>query len=241
MREVVERLRRPSDSPRLVMTVNAAIMCMAESDEDLTTAVEDADLRLADGMGVLWAWRALGRRLPERVAGIDLMANLVAAAAADGRSIYLLGARPHVVADLAAELARRHQGLRIAGSRDGYFDESQHRAVIDEIAASGADVLFLGMPSPFKEVFAHEHLDEFGADLVIGVGGSFDVLAGYVRRAPAPLQRIGLEWAWRLACEPRRMWRRYLITNTWLARRMAVRAVRRTRRTDRPRPAGQPV
>lgn len=234
MPEVVARLRRPAERPRLVMTVNVALMWMAARDPRLSRIVQDSFIRVADGMGVMWAWRLLGRRLPERVAGIDLMSQLVAAAAADGRSIYLLGAKPAVVEHLRTILLERHPGLRIAGSRDGYFSRSDHPAVVAEVRASGADVVFLGMPSPFKEEFAAEHLDEFGADLVMGVGGSFDVIAGFVPRAPAMLQRIGMEWAWRLACEPRRMWRRYAVTNAWMARELVARAIRRRRRSDRP-------
>ncbi len=229
MPEVLRQLRRAADHPRLVMTVNTATMWMATVDPALSRVVQDADLRVVDGMGVLWAMRLLGRRLRERIAGIDLMSGLVGAAAEDGRSIYLLGARPQVVETLSRVLCEQYPNLRIAGTRDGYFGEADHAAVIADIRASGADVLFIGMPSPFKELWAAEHLDEFGADLVLGVGGSFDVLAGFVRRAPKPLQRIGLEWAWRLACEPRRMWKRYAVTNAWLARRVVSELVRRRR------------
>ncbi|MFN8051589.1 MAG: WecB/TagA/CpsF family glycosyltransferase [Acidimicrobiales bacterium] len=219
---LLERLRQPSATPRLVVTVNAATLWMASVNPALARVIQDASLRVADGMGVLWSWRVLGRRLPERIAGIDLMVGLVAAAAEDGRSIYLLGARDEVVSHLVDVLTTQHPGLRIAGARDGYFSEPEHTAVIDTIRASDADLLFIGMPSPFKELWAAEHLTEFGADLVLGVGGSFDVLAGFVPRAPAFMQRSGMEWAWRLACEPRRMWKRYAVTNAWLARRVVA-------------------
>lgn len=227
MDEVVAQLRMPSPRPRLVMTVNVAIMWMASVDPKLQRIIEDSHVRVADGMGVLWAWRALGRRLPERIAGIDLMGELVGAAAQDGRSIYLLGARQEVLDTLRGVFEERWPGVRIAGARNGYFDESDHTEVVDDVRRSGADLLFIGMPSPFKELWAAEHLDEFGADLVLGVGGSFDVLAGYVPRAPRIMQRAGLEWAWRLACEPRRMWRRYAVTNAWLARHVLARVLRR--------------
>ena len=113
-----------------------------------------------------------------------------------------------------------------------FFTDQEHHDVVSDVKRSGADLLFIGMPSPFKEVFAADHLDEFGADLVMGVGGSFDVISGFVPRAPAMLQRAGLEWAWRLACEPRRMWKRYAVTNAWVARQLVTRMVRRRRRPD---------
>lgn len=226
----VARLRGPSERPRLVVTVNVAIMWMAARDDRLARIVQDAHLRVADGMGVIWAWRALGRRLPERVAGIDLMMHLMEAAAADGRRVFLLGARQEVLDTLVDVLTERIPGLGIAGTHHGYFAAADHDEVVAAVAASGADLLFIGMPSPAKETFAAEHLDAFGTDLVMGVGGSFDVIAGFVPRAPVMLQRMGLEWAWRLACEPRRMWRRYCVTNAWLAGQVARRMTRRRRR-----------
>ena len=226
---VVERLRHASPQPRLVVTINAATMWMASLDAALGAVIAAADLRVADGMGVMWAWRVLGRPLPERVAGIDLMVELVRAAAEDGRSVYLLGAQTDVVDRLAEVLVEQFPALSIAGHRDGYFGEADHAEVVRTIAQSGADVLFIGMPSPFKEVWAAEYLDEFGADLVLGVGGSFDVLAGFVPRAPELMQRFGLEWAWRLICEPRRMWKRYARTNAWLVRALATAMFRRLR------------
>jgi len=233
MPDVVARLRTPSDRPRLVMTVNVALMWMAARDRRLARIVQSSAIRVADGMGVIWSWRVLGRRLPERIAGIDLMVELIEAAAADGRSVYLLGARDEVVDRLCQVLRERYPTLQIAGSRNGYFGRDDDADIVAAVAESGADLLFLGMPSPFKEQFAADHLDAFGADLVMGVGGSFDVIAGFVPRAPALLQRTGLEWAWRLACEPRRMWRRYAVTNAWVARELVRRAIRR-RRPDRP-------
>ena len=234
MPEVVADLRRPADHTRLVMTVNVALMWMAARDDRLGRIVQDAAIRVADGMGVIWTWRALGRRLPERIAGIDLMAQLIDAAAADGRSIYLLGAQQHVIDQLQHVLLQRNPSLIIAGSRNGYFTDEEHHDVVSDVKRSGADLLFIGMPSPFKEVFAADHLDDFGADLVMGVGGSFDVISGFVPRAPSMLQRTGFEWAWRLACEPRRMWKRYAVTNAWVARQLVTRMVRRRRRRPDP-------
>lgn len=227
MDQTVELLRQPSPSPRVAMTVNVAIMWMADRDPRLADIVERASIRVADGMGLVWAWRLLGRTLPERVAGVDLMEQLVAAAGEDGRSVYLLGAKQEVLDRLVEVFAERYPATSIAGTRNGYFGVDDHRSIVADIAASNADILFIGMPSPAKEYFADDHLEAFGCDLVIGVGGSFDVLSGLVPRAPKVMQRLGLEWFWRLICEPRRMWRRYAVTNSWLVAKIATTLARR--------------
>jgi N-acetylglucosaminyldiphosphoundecaprenol N-acetyl-beta-D-mannosaminyltransferase len=116
--------------------------------------------------------------------------------------------------------------LTVAGSRNGYFEAKDHLSIVDEIRASEPDMLFVGMPSPFKDVFCERHRDRLNVPVIVGVGGSFDVLAGFTRRAPKAAQRLGLEWAWRMLMEPRRLWKRYLTTNTefiWLVLREAWR------------------
>ena len=149
---------------------------------------------------------------PARATGIDLFLDLVAAAANDGMSIFLLGARPEVVERTASELRRRHPSLRVAGVHDGYWDDDA--AVVAAVRAASPDYLFLAIPSPRKEFRLRDHLAELGVPFVMGVGGSFDVVAGVTNRGPTFVQRIGMEWAWRLGQEPRRMWRRYLLGNT---------------------------
>jgi N-acetylglucosaminyldiphosphoundecaprenol N-acetyl-beta-D-mannosaminyltransferase len=199
---------------RVVMTVNAATLVAMRSDPGLAQACEDADLVVADGVPVVWAARLAGRRVPERVAGIDLMSRLLREADRRGWKVYLLGARPATVARLAERLRRRLPGLAIVGARDGYFDPSEADAIAAEVATSGAELLFIGMPTPAKELWAWRQRDAVGPAVIVGVGGSFDVLTGHVRRAPRTVQRLGLEWAWRLAMEPRRLWRRYLVKNS---------------------------
>lgn len=201
--------RRPIE----VGVVNAAKIIRMREDRHLHDAVAGADLVLADGQSVVWASRFLGAPLPERVAGIDLFTGLLAAAERDGRSVYLLGARPEVLAATVAEVRHRHPELDIAGSRDGYFTDEQAGAVADAIRDSGADLLFLGMTSPKKELFCARYGERTGAMVIHGVGGSFDVLAGLVRRAPRAWQKLGLEWLYRLLQEPRRLGPRYLETN----------------------------
>jgi N-acetylglucosaminyldiphosphoundecaprenol N-acetyl-beta-D-mannosaminyltransferase len=205
-----------------VVTLNASHICMMRRDPELERASHAGDLILADGMSVVFTLRAAGMPLPERVAGVDLMARLLELAGRERLRVFFLGARREVVAKLAEDSARRHPGLLVAGLRDGYFSAADHDAIVEEIRASAPHMLFIGMPSPFKEVFAERHRARLQVPVIMGVGGSFDVLAGFVKRAPRWVQRIGMEWSWRLLMEPRKLWKRYLTTNSeyvWLAAR----------------------
>ena len=193
--------------------VNAAKVVKMRHDPELRDAVAGCDLVLADGQSVVWASRLLGAPLPERVAGIDLFLRLLAEAERRGLSVYFLGARRDVLDRTIAELRRCFPELRVAGHRDGYYPVPDSARVADEIAGSGADLLFLGMTSPRKERFVAEYGRRTGASVVHGVGGSFDVIAGVVRRAPLAWQKAGLEWLYRAMQEPRRLGGRYLTTN----------------------------
>lgn len=216
MHDVVGECRRAlNDRQRLLIGVlNAAKVVNLRSDELLRDSLVDCDLLLADGQSVVWASRLLGRPLRERVAGIDLFERLLELANAEGHSVYLLGARPEVLATLVDTLRRRYPNLTIAGARDGYFTDDESAEVAAAIRDSRADMLFLGMVTPKKEIFLATHGDSLGVPVLHGVGGSFDVLAGVTRRAPVAWQRMGLEWAYRFIQEPGRLWRRYLRTNT---------------------------
>jgi N-acetylglucosaminyldiphosphoundecaprenol N-acetyl-beta-D-mannosaminyltransferase len=194
--------------------LNAAKVVNLRKDPELRAALVDCDMRLADGQSVVWASRLLRKPLPERVAGIDLFDALLEVAARDGRSVYLLGAREEVLVVLQTRILERHPGLKIAGARNGYFGPAEEEDIVEVIRASGADMLFLGMTSPKKEIFIRDRGQALGVPLLHGVGGSFDVLAGLTRRAPERWQRLGLEWLYRLRQEPRRLFRRYLVTNT---------------------------
>lgn len=203
----------------IVVTANASHLCMMRSDPALRESCQRADAAVADGMSVVWALRVLGRPVPERVAGIDLMTQLLQAASREGLRVYFLGARKVVLDTLLARCRDKYPGLVIAGYRDGYFGREQHEAIVEEIAASAPHVLFVGMPTPFKDVWCEQHRERLGVPVIIGVGGSFDVIAGYIKRAPRIAQSLGLEWAWRLLMEPRKLWKRYATTNTqflWL-------------------------
>ncbi|WMX48199.1 WecB/TagA/CpsF family glycosyltransferase [Streptomyces roseicoloratus] len=208
--------------------VNAAKLVNMRRDPALARAVAGCDLVLADGQAVVWAGRLLRRPLPERVAGIDLFMRLLAEAEREGLSVYFLGARQEVLERMLRRVAVRFPGLRVAGSRNGYFDDGEQPAVADAIAESGADMLFLGMTSPKKEIFTAGYGDRSKVALVHGVGGSFDILAGITRRAPERWQRLGLEWLYRTLQEPRRLGRRYLTTNVSFALMTGRELLRRT-------------
>jgi exopolysaccharide biosynthesis WecB/TagA/CpsF family protein len=207
--------------PRTVVTANAAVLCQMRRDPELGAACRRADLLVADGMSVVWTSRLAGIPFPERVAGIDLMSRLLEEASALGLSAYFLGARAEVVAELVRRCAKSFPGLTVAGSHHGYFAPAEHDRIVAQVRESEAHLLFVGMPSPFKETWCERHRLQLNVPVMMGVGGSFDVLAGYVPRAPRRVQSLGLEWLWRLAMEPRRMWRRYLTTNLEFAWRAA--------------------
>lgn len=214
--EVLERCRDAveRDETLAIGVVNAAKLVKMRDDALLRDSVVGSDLVLADGMSVVWASRLLGRPLPERVAGIDIFTELLGVAEETGRSVYLLGAAQEVLDRLVERIGELHPQLRIAGARNGYFDEPEEESVADAIRESGADYLFVGITSPKKEKFLARWGRDLGVHVCHGVGGSFDVVAGKVRRAPRLWQKLGLEWFYRLLQEPRRMWKRYLVTNT---------------------------
>jgi N-acetylglucosaminyldiphosphoundecaprenol N-acetyl-beta-D-mannosaminyltransferase len=211
---------RGSRAPHTVITLNAALLCSMRRHAELRDACRRGDLIVPDGMPVVWTARLAGVPLPERVAGVDLMAGLLEAAATHRLRVFFLGARENVVADLVRRCARDHPGLIVAGARDGYFAPDEHENIVAEIRSRAPHILFVGMPSPFKETWCERHRESLEVPVIMGVGGSFDVLAGHVRRAPRLFQSLGLEWSWRFAMEPRKMWKRYLVTNSeylWLA------------------------
>ena len=215
--------------PVIHVVLNAGKVSKSASDPAFLALMRRFDMVHADGASVVLAGRLLGRPLPERVAGIDLMLQLVALAEERGYRPYFLGARREVVDACVAALRQRHPRLDVAGMRDGYWDENDPAAVaavVCEIRASRPDLLFVAVPTPKKERFLADNKAALGVPFAMGVGGAFDVVAGLVRRAPPAWQRMGMEWAYRLLQEPRRMWKRYLVTNThfaWLLFREATR------------------
>jgi N-acetylglucosaminyldiphosphoundecaprenol N-acetyl-beta-D-mannosaminyltransferase len=194
--------------------VNAAKIVNMRRDPFLRDDVLSSDVIFADGMAVVWASRLLGRPLPERVAGIDLMKSILARGAAQGWRVFCLGATEEVLTRAVARMEADHPGVRIVGRQHGYYGPAEEDEVAAAIAAARPDVLLVAMTSPRKEQFLARWSALIGAPVCHGVGGSFDVLAGKVERAPEAWQRLGLEWLYRVKQEPRRLWRRYLVTNT---------------------------
>ena len=199
------------------VALNVAKLVNMRFDPVLATDVRTSDLVGVDGMGIVFAARALGIGIAERVAGIDLFLNLLSVCATEGFRPYLLGGADRIVRQAAAEIAKQNPTISFAGVRDGYFTPEQEAQVVNDIRSSGADCLFIGMPTPRKERFLAAHKDLLGVPFIMGVGGSFDIVAGLTDRAPAKLQAIGLEWLYRIYQEPRRMWWRYAKTNTIFA------------------------
>jgi N-acetylglucosaminyldiphosphoundecaprenol N-acetyl-beta-D-mannosaminyltransferase len=194
--------------------VNAAKVVAMRHDDRLSDAVTGCGMVLADGQSIVWASRVLGSPVPERVAGIDLFQELLSAAAGRASRVFFLGARQPVLDQMLAQVGQRYPGLIIAGARNGYFGPGEEAEVAGLIRESRPDLLFIGMSSPGKELFVSTWGQRTGAAVVHGVGGSFDILGGMTRRAPAWYQEHGLEWLYRVWQEPRRLGRRYLTTNT---------------------------
>lgn len=195
------------------VVVNVAKVIMMFSDMELRKAVNSCSLINADGQGIVWGARLLGLNVPERVAGIDLFIKIVERAPAKKHRIYLLGAKQDILEKVVETFNKKYPGITFAGFRNGYWTPAEEEKVVQDIRDSRADCLFVAMPSPKKEFFLNKHLAAMNVPFVMGVGGSFDVVAGYVKRAPLWMQKAGLEWFYRFISEPGRMWKRYLTTN----------------------------
>lgn len=213
----------------MIAVVNAAKLVNMRGDAVLRESVVNADITLADGMAVVWAARLLGRMLPERVAGIDLMNALFVRAGERGHRVYLLGATQEVLDSVRECVARVYPAVKIVGSHHGYFRAEDEAAVAASISAAQPDILFVAMSPPKKEIFLGKWGPRLSVPVCHGVGGAFDVVAGKVRRAPRWMQRIGMEWLFRVMQEPSRLWRRYLVTNSifgWMLLRELMRPSR---------------
>lgn len=194
--------------------VNAGKIVLMKRDKQLYQSVVNADLINADGMAVVWASRWLNRPLPERVNGTNLMEALVKMAFEKRYKIFFLGAREEIVKAVVDKYSKQYNSDIIAGWRNGYFDPSQQKEIAQSIAKSGAHILFVAISSPVKENFLYQNKNILqSVNFTMGVGGSFDVVSGKVKRAPVWMQNAGLEWFFRLIQEPKRMWKRYTIGN----------------------------
>ncbi len=197
------------------VVVNAGKIVQMQKDNQLRESVNNSDLINADGQAVIWASKILNKPLKERVAGIDLMQNLVELAYKKNHKIFLFGAKEEVVKKVVAIYTEKYGKNLIAGYRNGYYNKEDEATIAKNIASSGANMLFVAITSPKKENFLYEFKNELKAvNFIMGVGGSFDVIAGVTKRAPLWMQNLGLEWSYRLLQEPKRMWKRYLVGNS---------------------------
>jgi N-acetylglucosaminyldiphosphoundecaprenol N-acetyl-beta-D-mannosaminyltransferase len=220
--------------PSLVVTANTEMVMTARRDASLAALLAGAALVVADGVGVVWGSRYLGRPLPARVPGIELAERLLGEAARRRWRVYLLGGRPGIAEQAAARLRTLYPGLEIAGAAHGYFRPADEPAVVTAVHAAAPTVLLAGLGTPRQERWLARHLSALGAAIAMGIGGSLDVWAGRARRAPRLMQALGLEWLYRLAHEPRRL-RRQLTIPHFMAlvvakRARDARAARRARR-----------
>ncbi len=222
MQETLERVEKAIVSNKQIhhTVVNAGKIVSMQTDKELNKSVVEADIINADGQAVVWAANFLGQRLPERVSGIDLMENLMRCSFEKGYRCFFFGATEDVVTKLVSIYRDQYSPDIIAGYRNGYYDKIHEEDIANEIAKSGANMLFVAITSPKKEIFLNTYKNHLKkVNFIMGVGGSFDVIVGKVKRAPLLMQKVGLEWLYRVIQEPRRMWKRYLVGNTkfiWL-------------------------
>jgi N-acetylglucosaminyldiphosphoundecaprenol N-acetyl-beta-D-mannosaminyltransferase len=223
--EIDRRVQRGQFTQHVV--VNTAKLVYMQQDPELLESVASCDIINVDGMGVVWGGRSMGLPIPERVAGIDLFYRLLDLAERRGYRVFFLGARPEVVERAVSKIQSGYPRLNIAGWHHGYFWDKEDDLVA-KVKGSAAELLFVAVTSPMKEKFIARRGQELGVKFVMGVGGTFDVVAGLVKRAPLWMQNAGLEWFFRVLQEPRRMWKRYAVTNSkyaWMLLREKARLI----------------
>ena len=207
--EKVIAARKPTQH----VVINALKVNLMREDPKLRKIVNSCPLINADGASIVWAAKKLGIPLKERVAGIDLFENLVKIAAEKGYKIYLFGAKEEVVTKVKDIFEKQYPKLQFVGYRNGYFTEADEAQIVADMASSGADMMFVAFSSPKKEYWVNKYLEQLNIPFVMGVGGSFDVVAGVTDRAPKWMQDHGLEWFYRFIQEPKRLWNRYMVGN----------------------------
>lgn len=199
--------------PTQHVVINASKVNLMEKDLRLRQIVNACPLINADGASIVWAAKKLGVPLRERVTGVDLFQKLVALAEDKNYKIYLFGAKEEVVVRVKDIFEKKYPNIKIVGYRNGYFTEKDEPQIVKDMAMSGADMMFVAFSSPKKEFWVNKYLEQLNIPFVMGVGGSFDIVAGITERAPEWMQKHGLEWFYRFIQEPRRMWKRYIIGN----------------------------
>jgi N-acetylglucosaminyldiphosphoundecaprenol N-acetyl-beta-D-mannosaminyltransferase len=216
LEQVVERLEEfiHSRKPQYISVVNVAKIVKMRSDKALDASVRSASVIGADGVPLVWASRLLGDALPGRVNGTDLMFRLLERADEKGYRVFFFGAQEKILQEVVARVRSEYPGVEIAGSQNGYFKPEDEWNIVRKIRSSRPDIIFIAFGTPKKEIWVGKYLQAMGVPVVHGVGGSFDVFSGLIPRAPVWMQKAGLEWFFRLLQEPRRMWKRYLVTNS---------------------------
>ncbi|MCW5517992.1 WecB/TagA/CpsF family glycosyltransferase [Muriicola sp. Z0-33] len=215
--ETLDKIERAIQDKKQIhhVVVNAGKIIAMQTDKELQKSVNESDIINADGQSVVWASRFLGKPLKERVAGIDLMESLVKVAHIKKHKIFFLGAKEEVVKAVVEKYSEEFSPDIIAGYRNGYFDRMEEEKIAEQISRSEANILFVAISSPTKENFLYRNKKTlYTVNFIMGVGGSFDVVSGRLKRAPVWMQKAGLEWFFRFVQEPKRMWKRYLIGNT---------------------------
>lgn len=211
----IVELARKRDKPRYVCTGNLDHLALAEQDEEFRRAYERADLVVADGAPVVWLSRLGGRPLKERVAGSDLFWSLGKASADEGVTLFLLGGAPGAAEGAKAELERRSPGVKIVGTYCPPFEtfdtKDEQARVVAEVKKASPDILLVAFGAPKQEKWIAANKERLGVPVSIGVGGSFEMAAGMLRRAPVWMRNVGLEWFYRFSQEPRRLFQRYIV------------------------------
>ncbi|WP_121965653.1 WecB/TagA/CpsF family glycosyltransferase [Myroides sp. N17-2] len=216
MDETIDVITKSVDNQQPIMqiVVNAGKLVNMQDDKELLESIQNADLVNADGMAVVWASKLLGKPLKERVSGVDLFVKLVERASKRNESVYLLGASEEVVSKVADKFISLYGESIIGGYRNGYFTEENELSIVNDIVSSKANYLFVAISSPKKEIFLSKYKEQLSSvGFTMGVGGSFDVVSGKVKRAPLWVQNCGMEWFYRFLQEPKRMWKRSFVTN----------------------------
>ncbi|KRF54321.1 UDP-N-acetyl-D-mannosamine transferase [Bacillus sp. Soil745] len=216
MEQTLDEIKRIIDKREISqhVVINAGKVVLMHENIKLKKIVSECPIINADGQSIVWASRFLKKPLPERVAGIDLMEELIKLSNKKSYSIYFLGAKEEVVKKVVKHYESLYPDVKIAGFRNGYFNQKEEIEIVNNIRKTNADILFVAFSSPQKEYFLSKYSKELGVPFQMGVGGSFDVVAGVTSRAPKYMQKIGLEWFYRFIQEPKRMWKRYLVGNS---------------------------
>ena len=215
MEETLEKIKGYIDNRDCIqhVVINAGKVNLMQENEELTKIINKCPLINADGQSIVWGSKILGNPLPERVAGIDIFTELVKISAEKGYRPYFFGAKEEVVTEVVRKFKEEYPNLDVAGYRNGYFSQEESKSIAEDINKSGADILFVAFSSPMKEFWIREHMEIMQVPFAMGVGGSFDVVAGKTKRAPKWMQNSGLEWFYRFIQEPKRMFNRYIIGN----------------------------